>query len=89
MLSVTLVSLLFSGYQVRLERRSQRRELERRAQVLAESLEDNVETLLENGSSRSMQRLVERFANREHLVGLAIYDKGGQPLALTQVSRRC
>jgi alpha,alpha-trehalose-phosphate synthase [UDP-forming] len=85
MLSVTLVSLLFSGYQVRLERRSQRRELERRAQVLAESLEDNVETLLENGSSRSMQRLVERFANREHLVGLAIYDKGGQPLALTPV----
>jgi len=83
MLSVTLVSLLFSGYQVRLERRSQRRELERRAQVLAESLEDNVETLLENGSSRSMQRLVERFANREHLIGLAIYDKDGNPLAVT------
>src|SRR6202142_1401917 len=83
MLSVALVSLLFSGYQVRLERRSQRRELERRAQVLAESLQDNVETLLENGASRSMQRLVERFANREHLVGLAIYDKDGKPLAVT------
>ncbi len=83
MLSVALVSLLFSGYQVRLERRSQRQELERRAQVLAESLEDNVETLLENGSSRSMQHLVERFANREHLIGLAIYDKDGTPLAVT------
>ncbi len=83
MLSVTVVTLLFSGYQVRMERRSQRRELERRAQVLAESLQDNVETLLENGSNRSMQRLVERFADREHLVGLAIYDKDGKSLAVT------
>lgn len=83
MLSVAFVSLLFSGYQVRVERRSQRQELERRAQVLAESLQDNVETLLENGSSRGMQRFVERFANREHLIGLAVYDKDGKPLAIT------
>src|SRR6266700_2960994 len=83
MLSVTLVSLLFSGYQVRSERHSQRTELERRAQVLAESMEDNAETLLENGSNRRLQRLVERFAQRENLMGLAIYDKKGEPLAVT------
>jgi len=82
MLSVTLVSLLFSAYQVRVERRGERRELERRAQVLAESLQDNVETLLENASSRNMQRFVERFANRDHLIGLAIYDKDGKILAI-------
>ena len=83
MLSVALVSLLFSGYQVRVERRSQRTDLERRAQVLAESMEDNAETLLENGSTRRLQRLVERFAQRENLMGLAIYDKRGEPLAVT------
>ena len=87
MLSVTLVSLLFSGYQVRLERRGERRELERRAQVLAESLQDNVETLLDNASSRNMQRFVERFANRDHLIGLAIYDKDGKTLAIAPALR--
>ncbi len=83
MLSVAMVSLAFSGYQVRSERHSQRAELEHRAQVLAESLKDNVETLLETGSSRRLQRLAERFAQRENLVGLAVYDKRGQVLALT------
>jgi alpha,alpha-trehalose-phosphate synthase [UDP-forming] len=83
MLSVTLVSLFFSVYQVRLERHRQRDDLERRAQVLAESLEDNAETLLESNSGRGMQKLVERFANREHLVGLAIYKKDGDLVAVT------
>ena len=83
MLSAALVSLAFSGYQVRTERRSQRADLERRAQVLAESLEDNVETLLEIKSRARLQKLVERFAQRENLVGLVIYDKQGETLAMT------
>ena len=83
MLSAALVSLAFSGYQVRTERRAQRADLERRAQVLAESLEDNVETLLDTNSKTRLQKLVERFAQRENLVGLAIYDKRKQTLAMT------
>ena len=86
LLSVALVSLLFSGYQVRLERRRQRTDLERRAQVLAESMQDNAEALLDNASSgpnRRLQRLVERFAHRENLIGLAIYNNAGEPLAVT------
>ena len=83
MLSVALVSLAFSGYEVRSQRHSQRAALEHRAQVLAESLKDNVETLLATGSSRRLQHLAERFELRDNLVGLAVYDKRGQLLALT------
>lgn len=83
MLSVAVVSLLSAGYQVRSKRRAQRVELQHRSQVLAESLQTNAETLLKNDSGRNLQRLVERFANREHLVGVAVYDKDGKPLAVT------
>lgn len=82
MLSVAVVSLLFAGYQIRSKRRSQRLELQRRSQVLAESLQGNAESLLQNNSSRSLQRLTERFANREHLIGIAVFDKDLKPLAI-------
>jgi len=80
---ITLVSLASSSYQVRAEKRSLRKDLEHRAEVLAESLAGNVESRLEKGSPRELQRIVERFSNREHLDGVAIYDKQGSPLAIT------
>ena len=72
---VTLVSLGFSYYQVIGEKRRLRNELERRAEVLGESLADNVERSWELGSDRGLQRLVQRFGNREHLAGVAVYDQ--------------
>jgi trehalose 6-phosphate synthase len=51
--------------------------------VLAESLAGNVEPHLEKESPRELQRIVERFGNREHLDGVAIYDKRGVPIAVT------
>ena len=80
---ITLVSLAFSYYEVNTEKRGLRRDLERRAEVLAESLVGNVEPHLESGSPRELQRLVERFGNREHLDGVAIYDKQGTAIAVT------
>jgi alpha,alpha-trehalose-phosphate synthase [UDP-forming] len=80
---ITLVSLASSYHQVRAEKLSLRRDLERRAEVLAESLAGNVEPHLEKGSTRELQRIVERFSNREHLDGVAIYDKTGAPVAIT------
>ncbi|HYA96650.1 MAG TPA: trehalose-6-phosphate synthase [Methylomirabilota bacterium] len=80
--SVAVVSLLFAGYQVRTERRILRNDLARRAEILAESLQETVEPLFERGSDRSLQRLVERYGQREHLRGLAIYDDG-QALAIS------
>jgi alpha,alpha-trehalose-phosphate synthase [UDP-forming] len=80
---LTLVSLLFSYFQFRAERRGLQQELQKRAQVLADSLQESVEPVLEKRSRRTLQQLVERFGNREHLAGIAIYDQGEVPIAIT------
>jgi trehalose-6-phosphate synthase len=73
-LGVTLVSLLSSYYEVQGEKRGLRKELERRAEVLGESLAGNVEPHLQSGSLKELQRIVERFSNREHLAGVAVFN---------------
>ncbi len=78
---ITLVSGLSAYYEVQTEKSSRRRDLERRAEVLGESLAGNVERSLEKGAKRDLPRIVERFGNREHLVGIAIYDEHGTALA--------
>jgi alpha,alpha-trehalose-phosphate synthase [UDP-forming] len=80
---ITLVSLLSSYFEVSSEIRGQRRELERRAEVLAESLAENIEPYFEKSSYRELKRIVERFGNRQHLSGIAIYDRQGEPIAIT------
>jgi trehalose-6-phosphate synthase len=82
-LGITLVSLLSSYFEVSSEIRGQRRELERRAEVLGESLAGNIEPYFEKGSHKELQRIVERFGNRQHLSGIAIYNRQGEPLAIT------
>src|SRR5207245_7082659 len=81
--AVTLVSSLFAIYQVREESKARRVELEKRAQVLAESLQESVEPLIAKGSKSNLQRIVERFGNRERLAGIAIYDSPSHPIVMT------
>ena len=81
--SVASVSLLFAAYQVRSERRNLRNDLARRSEILAESLQENVERALDRGQEKNLQRLVERYGQREHLKGIAIYDASGRILAIT------
>jgi alpha,alpha-trehalose-phosphate synthase [UDP-forming] len=82
-LGITAVSFLFSYYTVRSEEINLRNDLERRSELLGESLSANVEQALAKGSQHSLQRIVERFGNREHLAGIAVYDVAGQRLAVT------
>ena len=82
-LAVTIVSVAFALYQVEAEGRARRSELERRAQLLAESLQETVDPLLANGAQDGLQRIVERFGNRERLAGVAIYDKQAHPVVMT------
>ena len=81
--SVAAVSLLFAAYQVRTEKQLLRNDLSRRSEILGESLQESVEPLLERGPDRSLQRLVERFEQREHLKGVAVYGDTGALLAIT------
>jgi trehalose-6-phosphate synthase len=81
--SVAVVSLLFATYQVHTQRKLLRGDLGRRAEILGESLQESVEQLLDKGSDKGLQRLVDRFGQREHLKGVALYDTAGQVIALT------
>jgi trehalose-6-phosphate synthase/uncharacterized membrane protein affecting hemolysin expression len=81
-LGITLVSLVSSYFEVRAQKRSLRQDLEHRAEVLAESLAQNVEPHF-GKDSRHLQEIVVRFGNREHLAGVAIYDRQGAVLAVT------
>jgi len=82
---MTLVSLGFSYYEVVKQKRALRSDLERRSEVLGESVAGNVENekSWESGSQRGLQRLVQRFGNREHLLGIAVYDPQGKIIAIT------
>jgi alpha,alpha-trehalose-phosphate synthase [UDP-forming] len=80
---ITLVSLGFSYYEVVREKRGLRSQMDRLAEVLGESVAGNVEKSWESGSERGLQRLVQRFGNREHLLGIAVYDRHGKVVAIT------
>ena len=87
-LGITLVSAGFSYYEVLAEKRALRSDLERRAEMLAESLVGNVERSWNTGadkerSDKELQRLVQRFGNREHMLGVVIYDQQGALVATT------
>ena len=80
---VALVAVGFSSYQVRAEKTRLTSELERRAIILAESLQESVIPLIASNSLSRLNRLVERFGNRERLKGVAVYDQQGNILAVT------
>jgi trehalose 6-phosphate synthase len=81
--SVAAVSLLFTAYQVRTQKRMLRSELSRQAGTKAESLEEIIEPLLGRPPDRNLQRAVDRFSQHEHLKGAAVYDTSGALLAIT------
>jgi trehalose-6-phosphate synthase len=82
-ISVAAVSLLFAAYQVRREKRMLRNDLSRRAEILGEGLQESVESLFERAQESNLQSLVERFGQREHLIGVAIYNAAGAAVAIT------
>jgi len=82
-LAITLVTFIVARNQVRSDKLGLRADLERRAEILAESLQETVEPVLQKGATIQLRRIVERFGNREHLVGIAIYAGDGKELAMS------
>jgi trehalose-6-phosphate synthase len=83
-IGITLISLLSSSYEVRVQKQGLRHDLERRAEVLGESLADKIEPLLKKGSRKDLELVIERFASREHLAGIAVYGPQGEAIAMTR-----
>ena len=71
---VAVVAFSFSFWQARQEEARLKNELERRANIVADSLKMSVEPLLLTEDKKYLQRIVDKFSNRERLVGIAIYD---------------
>ncbi|MBI2495545.1 MAG: hypothetical protein HYY90_05335 [Candidatus Omnitrophica bacterium] len=83
MLASTVVVCVSASLQARQEHWRLHEELTRRAAVLAESLQELIEPLLDTEKQSGLQRVVERFGNRERLAGVAVYTTEGLPLAMT------
>jgi trehalose 6-phosphate synthase len=83
-LGVTLVSLASSWYQVQAEKDALRHDLERKAETFGESLAGNAEAYLQAGDRPGLERMVRRFSNRDHLLGVGVYDREFFPLAVTR-----
>ncbi len=75
--------MTFAFVQTRADTLGLRRNLEDHAQVLAESLVRSAEPLVAHHANRELQRLVDRFKDREQIAGVSVYDANEKPLAIT------
>src|SRR3989338_2391589 len=83
-IAASAVVFVSTSYQARQEQARLQDELERRAAILADSLQELAEPLMvDTERLAELQRLVERFGNRERLAGVALYGADGNPLAFT------
>jgi len=82
-LVVALVAVGSSFHQVRKERLRLAADMERRVVLLAESLRESVVPLVRSDSREKLDRLVERFGNRERLQGIAIFGRQADVIAST------
>jgi alpha,alpha-trehalose-phosphate synthase [UDP-forming] len=78
-----VLSAAFAFYEVSAEKRGLQQELDRRAAATAAGLVDAVEPALARGAIADMRRIVQRFNSDDRVLGIAIYDKLGTPLAVT------
>jgi alpha,alpha-trehalose-phosphate synthase [UDP-forming] len=78
---ISLVTFFIARNQVRSEKRGLRADLQRRAEILAESLQEIIEPVLQRSSPPHLRPIVERYANKQQLAGVVIYDNQGRVLA--------
>jgi trehalose-6-phosphate synthase len=80
-ISLVLVAALVAGIssyvQVQSDRERMNTELDARAAVLGESMLESVSDLLIKDSVSRLKRFVEKFENRENMVGVTVFDTTG------------
>lgn len=84
---VLAMGAIFTGftiYQANREQLTLSLDLQYRTRLLADSLKESVEPNYGRNSTAELQKLVDKFANREHVVGLAIYDNRAGKVAASQ-----
>jgi len=84
-LIVSLVAISFTISQVGQEEKRLTIDLQHRSTLLAESLKDNIEPNFINKSDQYLQNVVEKFADKERLAGLVVYDNKGNIVAVSSI----
>ena len=79
--SVCVVTFVVARNQVRAEQSGLRADIARRGEILTESLQETIESALQKPSTSQLRRIVDRFDDRQHLAGVAVYDYIGTLLA--------
>ncbi len=78
---VTSIVVAFTLTQVQQEEQRLKDGLEQRSLLLAESLKETVQPNFINKSDQQLQKLVDRFEDKQRLAGMAIYDNKGDTIA--------
>jgi trehalose-6-phosphate synthase len=81
--SVLIVSLVYAAYEIRTERRNLQNDLSHRSALLAENLQESLEGSPSKVNDRNLNHLIERYVQREHLLGAAVYATSGEEVAIT------
>ena len=82
-LAVSLVVVSFTFQQADQEQKNLTLDLQHRSSLLAESLIDTVQPYVINNNTYYLQKTVDKFTDRERLVGLVVYDNKDNILSLT------
>lgn len=87
--AVSAIVIGFTYTQVSDERLTLAADLQYRTRLLSDSLKESVEPNFARNSTTTLQRIVDRFTDRERIVGLAVFNNRGIPLAASkEISRR-
>ena len=80
---ISVLVFLFTLVQVRQEKERLTIDLQRRSSLLGESLKESIEPLMEKRRPEPLQKIVDKFGNRERLAGVAVYDVKDKLIAAT------
>ena len=78
---ISFIVVAFTLTQVQQEEQRLKEGLEQRSILLAESLKETVQPNFINKSDQQLQKLVDKFEDKQRLAGMVIYDNNGDTIA--------
>lgn len=79
--AVSLIVFGFTFSQVNQERLTLSADLQYRTRLLSDTLKESIEPSYSKNSTSTLQRIVDKFADKERIVGLGVFNNRGVPLA--------
>ncbi|MSU56245.1 MAG: trehalose-6-phosphate synthase [Candidatus Taylorbacteria bacterium] len=82
--AIVAVSIIVFGFtytQVNQERLNLSADLQYRTRLLSDTLKESIEPSYSRNSTSTLQRIVDKFADKERIIGLGVFNNRGVPLA--------